>query len=725
MLATFVVSNLDDGIPGTVPGSLRQAIADANNSPGEDTISFAGSASSGTIYLTKGELAITEAVTIDGPGAAQLTISGNQASRVFSVARSVTGGGAVINGLTIAEGLIANFGSSTILFGGGGIFNAGILTITNSTVSNHFVNAAGSPPGLGGGIFNSGTLMIADSEISGNGLVFVNEGYGGGIFNSGTLVIANSTVSGNGADSFYYGDYTGGGIANSGTATITNTVVSGNSGSGIFNSGTLEITDSTVTSNDSNSGGGVNNNGMLTITNSFISANRANEYQDDQDPEIYHGGGGGGISNSGTMMLHGTTLAQNYASLGGAIWENSAGTVLVADCTLSLNAAIREGGAIYGGRVSITGSTLSSNKASDGGAIYGSAISIANSTLSSNTATRDGGAIRASGTVSISDSTLSSNAAYEDGGAIWSEGATATLNNVTLTNNRAGTAQALSSVGGGLWIRSTDLELHGTIVAGNLAYSSGGSLAASDIFRASTEVSPGVVEDRNKVTAEYSLIGDAASSGGIAHDGTNSGNGNIVGNNGVGTIDIDTVLVPSLAFNGGSTRTHALVPGSPALDAGDPHAVVGVDGVPFHDQRGEPYVRISGNRIDIGAFELQVSSPLLPGDYNRNGIVDAADYTIWKDQFGSTTNLAADGNNNGIVDAADYSVWKENFSRTAAVANVYPVSGHASSFTQQRTRSSRRSSGFGVDDTLLAIANDVAMARAFDTSPRIKTFARY
>ncbi|MEM8494855.1 MAG: dockerin type I domain-containing protein, partial [Planctomycetota bacterium] len=57
----------------------------------------------------------------------------------------------------------------------------------------------------------------------------------------------------------------------------------------------------------------------------------------------------------------------------------------------------------------------------------------------------------------------------------------------------------------------------------------------------------------------------------------------------------------------------------------------------------------------------EVVSALLLGDYNGNGEVDAADYTVWADNFGSTSALAADGNGDGVVDAADYTIWADNF----------------------------------------------------------------
>src|SRR5262245_15211614 len=91
--ATFTVSNTSDGpvtMAGQLPGSLRQAIFDANALAGADTIDFkAGLA--GVITLTTGELGISEDATITGPGAGLLFVSGNNASRVFSLTAVGTG----------------------------------------------------------------------------------------------------------------------------------------------------------------------------------------------------------------------------------------------------------------------------------------------------------------------------------------------------------------------------------------------------------------------------------------------------------------------------------------------------------------------------------------------------------------------------------------------------------------------------------------------------------
>jgi hypothetical protein len=55
----------------------------------------------------------------------------------------------------------------------------------------------------------------------------------------------------------------------------------------------------------------------------------------------------------------------------------------------------------------------------------------------------------------------------------------------------------------------------------------------------------------------------------------------------------------------------------------------------------------------------------LPGDYNFNGVVDAADYLVWRNAFGATFDFAADGNANGMIDQDDYQIWRANFGNSA------------------------------------------------------------
>jgi serralysin len=86
---------------------------------------------------------------------------------------------------------------------------------------------------------------------------------------------------------------------------------------------------------------------------------------------------------------------------------------------------------------------------------------------------------------------------------------------------------------------------------------------------------------------------------------------------------------------------------------------------------GQYYVRVTGTSSIVQLYDLQllVAAPFLNGDYNHNGKVDAADYTVWRDTSGRTgLGLAADGDGNGMVDSADYSLWKTNFGATGSGA---------------------------------------------------------
>jgi hypothetical protein len=247
----FVVINTND----SGEGSLRQAILNANAIAGDDTISFANlftDATPDTITLTSGEFGINSNLTLVGTGANLLTLSGNNASRVFNISSGIVG----MDGVTIANG---NSGGA-----GGGISNNGTLTLTNSTVRNNTSLA-------GGGIANYGTLTTNNSTISGNAATNFE---GGGIANYGTLTASNTTFSSNA------GSY-GGGIYNffSSTVALTNSTISGNAatnfeGGGILNYGTLTAVNTTITANSANTqGGGIVNNDTATITNTLIAGN--------------------------------------------------------------------------------------------------------------------------------------------------------------------------------------------------------------------------------------------------------------------------------------------------------------------------------------------------------------------------------------------------------------------------------------------------------------------
>lgn len=233
---TIIVSNTNDN----GPGSLRQALVEANDG---DTIDATGV--SGTITLTSGQLLVDKSVTINGAGAEVLALDGNAISRVFEIvggAKTVS-----ISGVTIRNGQGGN---------GGGIENATTVTLTiiNSTLS-------GNAAGLGGGVFNSGTLTIINSTFSNN-----MASQGGGIYNpgSGMLTITNSTFSGNAAP------VAGGASFNVGTLQIANTTLSDNSsplGGGVFNIGTLQIGNTIL--NAGASGANIANNGGTVTSHGY------------------------------------------------------------------------------------------------------------------------------------------------------------------------------------------------------------------------------------------------------------------------------------------------------------------------------------------------------------------------------------------------------------------------------------------------------------------------
>ncbi|HKB38841.1 MAG TPA: hypothetical protein VKD72_20525, partial [Gemmataceae bacterium] len=147
--STFtVLNNFDSG-----PGSLRAQIAAASSG---DTIVFASVLKNQTITLTSGELKIDKSLDIEGLGAASLTVSGNDASRVFDI---VTPKAKVtIAGLTVAHGYADR---------GAGIDNAGgKLTVSGCVFSSNKAVASAGGDALGGGIFNEAGSMLTVTDTT-------------------------------------------------------------------------------------------------------------------------------------------------------------------------------------------------------------------------------------------------------------------------------------------------------------------------------------------------------------------------------------------------------------------------------------------------------------------------------------------------------------------------------------------------------------------------------
>src|SRR5262245_13151846 len=192
-----VTNNLDSG-----KGSLRYEIAHANKNT---TIDFAPSLSGQTITLTSGELDITTGLTIQGPGAGQLTISGGNHSRVFDVN---AGAPVVLSDLTISNGTAFPSNTAVPFWGdGGGILNLSTLMLNGCVVSGN--SASGAAPSKGGGIYNAGTMILTGCTVSNNDAsADMAPAFGGGIYNAGDLSVSNSTVTGNTASA------AGGGIYN-------------------------------------------------------------------------------------------------------------------------------------------------------------------------------------------------------------------------------------------------------------------------------------------------------------------------------------------------------------------------------------------------------------------------------------------------------------------------------------------------------------------------------
>lgn len=597
-MTTFVVTTLSDTVDSSDGVlSLREALTLAQGTAGADTVTFdsavfdPGEPVAGrTIVLSQGALEITQAggpITIDGDlnddGTADVVLDGNRRSAVVEITGSSgTDAVAALDGLVIQNGVNGSYdpgtGYTTYAAGGGVVITDADVTITHSRIVSNLAGASYGQEAAGAIGAVSAKLTLLDTEVSGNA------GYrgAGGIYaKDSELVIRSSHLAGN------FGSYSldnavhGALKAIGGTTTLVDCDVTGNQSRSIaalgVRGGSLIIEGGEVSGNTSYgygvAGAGVFvSEGTLAITDATIAGNRAvtNGYRS------YGSASGAGLWIAATSATLTRTAIEGNNTLasatGGAGISQQGGALTLVDSRVTANFAngnyVRYGGALGGGIASSGGdltllrSLIDNNfsEASSAGAggisFFGGVLDIRNSTISGNRVRGDnagGGGLSLGGATSatIVNSTITRNAAERDGPI---------------------TPYGYESATGGGISGGRTLTLANTILAGNRADDGGQDLRGD------------LTSNGHNIFTQPGIVGATATDLVIARS------------------ELFGSVIGPLGDNGGPTRTHGLLAGSPALHSGDSADAVDAAGDPLlTDQAGGP--RIAGGAVDIGAFE--------------------------------------------------------------------------------------------------------------------------
>lgn len=443
----------------------------------------------------------------------------------------------------------------------------GSLVLVGSSVaingSGQTIDAAGQSA-----VIETGTnLAFAFSHLYLTGGYSATSGGGVSIGSGSTADFVDCTIAGNTAKSVGGGLYAGPAAA----VTISDSTLSGNiadTGSAIFaDVASMVVTNTVVAYNESRYSGGAIYSALnqLTLDRVTVTKNKAQKLT------------GGVVSFAGTLDVVQSDISGNSGGKAGGI-ATAASSGTIATSTISGNTVLCQyfcGGAMYlsDSTFTISGTTVSDNLAagrvdyvSGGALVFGGTARFVNSTLSGN--------------VGVGNRQVS--------GAAWvsnSSGGGLTFINSTISDNTA--VAFYGKAAGGVLLASLyfspqppineSLTLSNTIVAANAP-------ADSDIAWDPYGT--------NVLSAAYSVLGSAQN----VAEFNDPGNDNLF---------TDSPGLGPLSDNGGPTKTHALLPDSPALRAGS-RALAAFDGQPLnYDQRGFGYLRDLGGSVDIGAFEEQ------------------------------------------------------------------------------------------------------------------------
>jgi hypothetical protein len=483
-----VLNTLDSG-----PGSLRGEIAAASSG---DTITFAPSLDGQTITLTSGELALTQSLDIEGPGAGLLTVSGNNASRVFDISSGVT---ATIAGLTITDGLAG--GTAPLFAGsGGGILDLGTLTVSNDVLSNNqAIGTAGtSPTGRPGGALGGAVANFGTGALTISGCAF-----------TGNLALGADGVTGTSA-----GNSNGGAIANGFVAAPVLSITDSQFIANVAQAGSNERGNMDATA----AGGAIANSGNLTVTGSTFSQNQAI----------------GGNNSSGTI--------RPGVAVGGAITSGGpsgpTAQLDISDSTFDHNQAI-------GG----SGNTSSTNPAPGvfgpndafGGAIHTSigSVTISGCTIEHNAAIAGAGAAGLNGGLAVGGGMDSSN--------LFSKGLNATVSNCTIEHNAViGGPGGAGGNGGNAWgggladLLGASLTVSNTTAADNQALGGAGGKGGNGLGGGIYQDASSTLTLTGDTINKNHAIGGATGPGGS--DGQGSGGGLYIAPGGVACADALTII---------------------------------------------------------------------------------------------------------------------------------------------------------------------------------------
>jgi hypothetical protein len=275
---------------------------------------------------------------------------------------------------------------------------------------------------------------------------------------------------------------------------------------------------------------------------------------------------GGGINNHGALTVNRSIINANVAYYGGGIFNG--GTLTIDHCTISSNYGIYYGGGIEnsGGTLIINRSTVSGNRSYDGGGIFSdnyNPMTISQSTITDNYASWGGG-VETRGPSTINNSTITGNTGNPGGGGIMNSALTLTINNSSIAANAAFYGANIYQLNDGA-----------VILQNSILVTNGG-----DCFI------------------------DGA--GSISSKGYNLSNDDSCNFTGPGDMNNTDPKLGKLGNHGGPTQTMRLLPGSPAINAGNPNGCTDGNGnLLTTDQRGWLRPDKQSGRCDIGAFERQ------------------------------------------------------------------------------------------------------------------------